>query len=132
MRVLAYVVAAVAAVGIMISIAKLPSQNGAPAADSQQNANVQTASVSSDSSMDAPGTLTLDVPGMHCEFACYPRVKEAIEQVDGVNSVKLAEQREEGVLDNRQVIVQYDAGFDLDAALKLLAEEGYDDSSLVQ
>jgi mercuric ion binding protein len=72
------------------------------------------------------------VPSMHCEFACYPRVKEAIENAGAVQSVELAEQKEEGVIDNRQVIVTYDAGFNANDALALLAKEGFDDSDIVQ
>ena len=69
---------------------------------------------------------------MHCEFACFPRVKEAIESVDGVQEVQLAEQKEEGTIDNRQVVVKYDAGFDVDSALALLSKEGFADADVVQ
>ena len=62
----------------------------------------------------------------------FPRVKETIESVEGVQAVELAEQKEEGVIDNRQVIVKYDTGFDVNAALTLLAKEGFDDSEMVQ
>ena len=78
------------------------------------------------------GTLTLDVPSMHCEFACFPRVQKALEDSEGVASVELAPQAEEGVLDNRQVIVNYEPGFDLAAALTSLQEEGFKDSDVVQ
>ena len=35
-------------------------------------------------------------------------------------------------MDNRQVVVQYDAGFDIDAAIKMLGEEGFKESELIQ
>ena len=69
---------------------------------------------------------------MHCEFACFPRVKETIENAAGVQEVQLAAQKEEGTIDNRQVVVKYDAGFDVASALTLLAEEGFADSDVVQ
>jgi copper chaperone CopZ len=82
--------------------------------------------------MSEAGTLTLSVPSMHCEFACFPRVKEAIESADGVQEVQLAAQKEEGSIDNRQVVVKYDAGFDVGSALALLSKEGFADSDVVQ
>ena len=51
--------------------------------------------------MTEAGTLTLSVPKMHCPFACYPAIKKALEETDTVESVELAEQKEEGVIDNR-------------------------------
>ena len=127
MRGLAYAIAAIAAVGIIIGIAAIPKQPS----DEQAVTLPATATVSTNVMPEA-GKLTLSVPSMHCEFACFPRVKEAIEQVDGVQGVQLAAQAEEGVIDNRQVIVDYDSGFDVNAALVLLAKEGFDDSEMVQ
>jgi mercuric ion binding protein len=127
MRGIAYVVAAIAAVGIMIGIARLPEP---PAAD---DASTETSPVAVNSQvMLAAGTLTLNVPEMHCEFACYPKVKESLKKSDGVREVELAEQGEEGVIDNRQVIVKYDPGFDLTKAIAQLSQAGFADSELVQ
>lgn len=127
MRGLAYSIAVIAAVGIMIGIALFPQQSTselvAPAA--------MTASATSEVMIGA-GTLTLNVPNMHCEFACFPRVKEAIESSDAVQEVTLAPQKEEGTIDNRQVVVQYEAGFDVGSALTLLSKEGFADSDVVQ
>jgi copper chaperone CopZ len=82
--------------------------------------------------MTEAGTLTLSVPSMHCAVACYPRVKETLEGVDGVSEVVLDKQKEEGLIDNRQVVLSYDAGFDLTAALANLSQEGFEDASVVQ
>ncbi len=82
--------------------------------------------------MTEAGTLTLSVPEMHCEFACFPKVKETLEEADGVEDVSLAAQKEEGVLDNRQVIVKYQPGFDVHAAIASLESAGYTDSDIVQ
>ena len=125
MRGLAYVIAAIAAVGIMIGIASYP--DGTESNDEVSAAVEPVANLMADS-----GTLTLDVPSMHCEFACFPRVQKALEDSEGVASVELAPQAEEGVLDNRQVIVNYEPGFDLAAALTSLQEEGFKDSDVVQ
>lgn len=119
MRGFAYAVAILAAFGIMIGIGMSPQQ---PANDV-----VEATSVASEA-----GTLTLDVPNMHCEFACFPRVKDAIEGGDAVEEVVLAEQQEEGTIDNRQVIVKYDAGFDIDSAIARLSKEGFTDAGIAQ
>lgn len=125
MRGLAYVIAAIAAVGIMIGIASFPDERDS---DDSVAAPVETVS----SRMTEAGTVTLAVPSMHCEFACFPRVQKALQDSAGVASVELAEQQEEGVLDNRQVIVNYEPGFDLAAALTSLKNEGFDDTDVVQ
>lgn len=127
MRAMAYVVAALAAVGIMIGIASLPESASETAPPSAATA---TSAAADARVMDQPGSLVLSVPTMHCEFACYPRVKEILEQSDGVESVALAEQQEEGVIDNRAVVVSYDAGFNLDAAIASLNQRNFPDANL--
>jgi copper chaperone CopZ len=129
MRGLAYGIAAIAAAGIMIGIAMTPKS---PQSDGPSSSQPATAVSASPDVMTQAGTLTLNVPSMHCEFSCYPKIKETLETSEGIQEVELAKQKEEGVLDNRQVIVKYDAGFDLNAALARLAEQGYDDTEVVQ
>lgn len=130
MRAMAYVIAALASVGIMIGIATVsdPDGNESPA---QGNGTVVSASADQ-RVMDEPGTLVLSVPTMHCEFACYPSVKKILESTEAVQGVELAEQKEEGTIDNRAVIVSYDAGFNLDAAIAQLGSEGFKESDVVQ
>jgi periplasmic mercuric ion binding protein len=120
MRGIVYIIAVVVAVGIMISIANLP-----PAETTAPQATTAVTRV-----MSEPGQLTFDVPQMHCEFACFPRVKETLEQTAAVESVELAPQQEEGTIDNRQVIVKYQAGFDVAAAVAALSKEGFAKSSV--
>ncbi|QDV66131.1 heavy-metal-associated domain-containing protein [Crateriforma conspicua] len=122
MRPVLYAVAAVAALGIMIAVANMPPQQEA----------TETAVEAKPAVMTDSGTLTVAVPGMHCEFNCYPKVKKALESVDGVKTVELDAQKEEGILDNRQVVVSYEPGFDVTAAISRLDESGYKDSSVVQ
>lgn len=125
MRGFAYVIAVLAAIGIMIGIVSYPNQSK-PTSD-RSAATPATAAV-----MTEPGTLKIAVPTMHCKVACFPRVKTTLEGNDGVQSVELATQKEEGVLDNRQVIVNYDNGFNLNAALAALVEEGFPNSVVVE
>jgi len=122
MRGPAYVAAVIAAVGIMLVIAREP-------ADQTDQDLPIAAETTSAASLE---TLTLSVPEMHCQYACFPKVKNTLEQVDAVAEVQLAKQKDDSVLDNRQVIVKYKEGFDVDEAIGLLAEAGYSDSALVQ
>jgi mercuric ion binding protein len=124
MRAVVYAVAVIAAAGIMYGIAVMPNNETAP--------TVETVAAEPSEVMTEPGSLTLSVPSMHCAIACYPRVKETLEGIKGVSEVVLDKQKEEGVIDNRQVIVAYDAGFDLAAALASLSKEGFDDADVVQ
>ncbi|MCP4887030.1 heavy-metal-associated domain-containing protein [Rubripirellula sp.] len=124
MRAIVYSVAVLVAAGVMYVVATTPNDKADP--------GVQTVAAEPHDVMTEPGTLTLSVPSMHCEFACFPRVKESIESVAGVTEVALDEQKEEGVLDNRQVVVSYDAGFDLTSALANLSSEGFEDADIVQ
>ena len=122
MRGPAYDAAVIAAVGIMLVIAREP-------ADQTDQDLPIAAETTSAASLE---TLTLSVPEMHCQYACFPKVKNTLEQVDAVAEVQLAKQKDDSVLDNRQVIVKYKEGFDVDEAIGLLAEAGYSDSALVQ
>lgn len=135
MRGIVYAVAALAAVGIMIAIATLP---GDPAGD-EMVAPDRVAATTAEAAADSPEiavasaegeTLTLDVPKMHCEFACFPKVKQTLETTEGVAAVELAAQKEAGAIDNRQVIVTYRDGFDVDGALAKLEQAGFPGSGV--
>jgi copper chaperone CopZ len=129
MRATVYMIAAIAAAGIMYVIASTPNPT---TSDRAQEARSADASIDATPAvMSEAGTLTLSVPEMHCEFACFPKVKETLEGASGVEAVTLAAQAEEGVIDNRQVIVKYEPGFDLNAAIASLASAGYKNSELV-
>lgn len=122
-----YVIAVLVAAGIAYVVATAPNQNApldelAPAtAVSVDHAVVSQA-----------GTMTLAVPEMHCEFSCFPRVKETLEKSDAIEQVVLAPQKEEGSIDNRQVIVHYKPGFELGDALARLDKEGFTESASVE
>lgn len=136
MRSAAYIVAALAAVGIVIAIASVPlddSNESAPAAQSvaQDRVADSTTAGGPDEAAGGPDgaagskTLVLHVPDMHCPFACYPAVKETLESDPSVAGVDLVEQKEEGVIDNPSVVVTYADGFDLDVAVAALAKQGF-------
>ena len=116
MRSIVYGIAALVSLGIMIAIAT------APIGSDQNDGYV----------LPQPGTLVMNVPEMHCEFSCFPKVKETLENTTAVDSVELAEQKEEGTIDNRQVVINYKAGFDVDAAIRLLESNNFANSSVVQ
>lgn len=123
MRSLAYGTAILAALGIMVYLAATPSQS--PVIDPDAVASSATPDVEL-------ASLTLDVPKMHCPSYCYPTVKKKLESREDVVAVELAPQKEEGVIDNRQVIVSVKDGFDRDAALAMLEEVGFGGSSVAE
>jgi mercuric ion binding protein len=150
MRGLAYAIAAIAAVGIMFVIATMPGEQSSdptatPATAETQTAETQTVAETQTqpaesaevlaSTTDAKAeteSLTLAVPKMHCEFVCFPSVKETLESVETVELVELGPQKEEGAIDNRQVIVKFKPGFDVNDAVARLTKAGFGDSEVVQ
>lgn len=126
MRSLIYAFAAVAAAGIAYLFATVP-----PTAETSAKPPI-TATASASSVMEEAGSLTLRVDDMHCPFACYPAVKKALEGQDNVVGVELDQQKEEGTIDNPQVVINYESGFDLDAAMNALAKKGFGKHSVVQ
>jgi periplasmic mercuric ion binding protein len=81
-------------------------------------------------SFKAGDTLTLEVPEMHCQFGCYPTVKETLEKFEGVETVELVPQKDEVDLDDHRVTVKLKGDFDVEAATKALAEAGFGNSKL--
>ncbi|TWU34181.1 hypothetical protein Q31b_56520 [Novipirellula aureliae] len=123
MRSFAYAIAAIAAVGIIVAIARMPYQP--PDGGSQTGSIV---GLVSNEVMETEGDLTLAVPEMSCVMSCYPKVKKALESTEGVESVELDTQKEEGIIDNRQVVVHYKPGFEVSAAIASLKQSGYTSS----
>lgn len=131
MKSIVYAVAGIAAMGIMIALIAVP--NGTPATPTAPaSAAAATAVSASPAVLSEAGMLTLEVPSMHCQFACYPRVKESLEASTGVSEVTLAEQPDPNTLTVKKVIVKYNAGFDVDQALDLLKQEGFADATRIQ
>lgn len=126
MRSAVYALAAVAAAGIAYLFATVP-----PTGETSAEPAV-TATASSHTVMEEAGALTLRVDDMHCPFACYPAVKGALEGQGNVVGVELDKQKEEGVIDNPQVVINYGPGFDLTAAMDALSKKGFGKHSVVQ
>lgn len=122
-----YFVAALAAAGIAFFLASTPEVERPVVATPSPSAVTPVASqVLVDS-----GTLVLRVEDMHCEFACFPKVRDTLQGFDKVVSVELDDQAEAGTLDNPQVLITYDPGFDLGAARSALAAKGFAKSTIV-
>lgn len=123
----AYGIAVIAAIGIMIGIVMMP-----PNEPNAENQTSSTTPVKSEEVMAESGTLTMHVPEMHCAVMCYPKIKKTLEADSKVQVVELAPQKEEGIIDDPKVIINYEAGFNVDAAIATLAENGYANSEKVQ
>jgi copper chaperone CopZ len=74
--------------------------------------------------------VTLHVPNMHCVVNCWPKVKKALEEQDGVAEVTLAKQAEEVAIDNPRVTVKLDGEFDSANAIEALASAGFEDTAV--
>lgn len=125
MRSSIYLVTALIALGIAYLLAQPPA---APATGSSA---APTATAASAGVLADAGTLTLRVDGMHCEYGCFSKVKRTLEGFDHVVSVQLDQQAEEGTLDNPQVLLSYESGFDLLAAQDALAKNGFAKTSVL-
>lgn len=72
-------------------------------------------------------SATLEIPGMSCQMACYPKIKKTLEGLEGVEVVELVPQEEEVAINDHRVIVKFDADVEQDSAMDALAAAGYDE-----
>jgi len=129
MKTIVYAIAGIAALGIMIVLIASPGAiSSSPTADGPAASAVSA----NNTVLEEAGTLTLEIPSMHCQFACYPKVKKTLEKSSGVSEVALVEQPEPDTLTVKKVTVKYDAGFDVDAAMTSLKNVGFDDATQIQ
>ena len=132
MRSLAYGAAILAAAGIMYLITMTPADPVAEPTDQESVAASET-TPSIDPSVEVEtASLTMNVPEMHCPFACYPSVKKNLEKRSDVMSVELAPQKEDGIIDNPQVIVTCTKEFDAEQAIAMLEAAGFAGSSVIE
>ena len=127
MRSLAYGAAILAAAGIMYMISTLPTEPAAEAVPTP--ATPDAVAIAPDAEVTT-ASLTMTVPEMHCPFACYPSVKKNLEKRSDVVAVELVPQKEEGIIDNPQVIVTYKEGFDAEQAIAQLEAAGFTGSTV--
>ena len=132
MRSAVYTLAVLAAAGIAYVFATAPTPGSVPPRGQDTASARASATTAAGQVMAQAGTMTLRVEDMHCPFACYPAVKGTLEGQASVLAVELDKQQVEGVIDNPQVLVKYDSGFDLTAALDALSKKGFAKHSVVE
>lgn len=72
---------------------------------------------------------SLDVPDMMCPVSCWPKVKNTLAAMPGVEGVQLAEQpadAADGTIVERKVELKLTDGFDIEAALAALSKINFD------
>ena len=76
--------------------------------------------------------VVIHVPDMHCPFACYPKVKQTLEQQPGVDveSVTLVEQKDEALIDDPRIIVTLKENFDSTQTVNAIAEAGFSGATI--
>jgi periplasmic mercuric ion binding protein len=117
----------IASLSALAALALLGVSGCTPAAGPNPTVSAEPAgSVTTAADSDpAVQLVSLQVPGMHCQFACWPKVKETLEQQEGVAEVSLAQQAKENELDNPVVHVRVDGPFDAAQAVQALADAGF-------
>jgi copper chaperone CopZ len=93
------------------------------------NANTDPATEPSSPEVDSAPVLTsyeagesvvLAIPEMSCAVMCFPKAKDALEEIDGIAAIELVEQEEEGVINDRRVLVTFDGKVDSKTAITAL------------
>lgn len=74
--------------------------------------------------------VVLRVPTMHCPHGCFPTVKETLAAMDGVQSVSLVPQAEEGKINDPRVAVTYSGEFNSEGAVQALASASFPDATV--
>ena len=122
MKRLALLATAALLAGCADSATETVSTSGDAATDSTAMAAPETEVDSSPVtvSFESGETVNLAIPEMHCPFGCFPKAKDALDGIDGVASVELVEQEEEGVINDRRVVVTFDGNVDSTTAIAAL------------
>ena len=71
-------------------------------------------------SYEAGESVILAIPEMSCAVMCFPKAKDALEEIDGIAGIELVEQEEEGVINDRRVLVTFDGKVDSKTAITAL------------
>jgi len=71
-------------------------------------------------SYGAGESVTLAIPEMSCAVMCFPKAKDALEEIAGIAAIELVEQEEEGVINDRRVVVTFDGKVDSKTAIAAL------------
>ena len=133
MRFVVYLVAVLAAAGIVYFVSGSNEKQVAVSESATEAGEEVVAEDATSPVVEGDVELiSLKVPSMHCPFACYPSIKKTLEAETGVAGVELAEQKEEGLIDNPVVLIKAGTNFDLDKAIATLAGTGFDGASVVE
>lgn len=79
----------------------------------------------------ASSKTVMKVPTMSCPHGCWPTVKKTLEEQEGVASVELAKQSEEGTIDTPEVTIFYNGSFDAPKAIDALSKSGFDGAEVL-
>ena len=71
-------------------------------------------------SYEAGESVILAIPEMSCAVMCFPKAKDVLEEIDGIAAIELVEQEEEGVINDRRVLVTFDGKVDSKTAITAL------------
>ncbi len=69
---------------------------------------------------EAGESVILAIPEMSCAVMCFPKAKDTLEEIDGIAAIELVEQEEEGVINDRRVLVTFDGKVDSKTAIRAL------------
>jgi periplasmic mercuric ion binding protein len=77
-------------------------------------------------------TVTIKVNTMSCVEGCFNGIQSVLEKRDGIESVKLAPQKEEGLIDNSVIYVSYRGAMDRKEIERLVVGAGFDSIEFVE
>ena len=100
----------------------------APAAEPKPD----SASTKSGEAVRFVATKSVKVPTMMCPYACWPKVKETLAAMPGVEGVQLAAQAKETEIDNPVVELKTNDNFNVEAAIAALDKASFADAVVVK
>lgn len=81
-------------------------------------------------SFAAGESTTLEIPSMSCQISCFPKIKETLEDMEGVEVVELVPQEDEVAINDHRITVKFDSDVSSEATMQALADVGYDDAMI--
>jgi len=110
---------------------QLEHQQAAVPGDSTESATVGEITVADSGEGDLQ-LVALEVPEMHCPFACWPKVQDTLAAQPNVREVKLAPQKDANAIDNPVVFVSYRGDFSPESAFEALSDAGFEGSKVTE
>jgi hypothetical protein len=77
-------------------------------------------------------TVAIRINTMSCVEGCFNGIRSVIEKRDGIESVKLAPQKEEGLIDNSMIYVSYRGELDRKEIERLVIGAGFDGIEFIE